>query len=92
MKLEKTIPAHQHVEDFLWIKRDFHYFGSYKEIRERNRQSVQRACFWCERLFRDAEILALAGRPKAYNVLLCQECAAAAEATRLPASAPEEQI
>jgi len=79
MKLSRLVPAHTKTEGFCWIKSDFMVMDQrYREVRGKCRRPMD-ACFWCKHKFADGEMMALAGRPKAVNVILCQRCAAKAE-------------
>ena len=75
MRLSKTIPRHIKTEHFGWIHKDFMPFNKYNDARRKAGMSVQSSCFWCKKPFVDGEMMALASRPKAVNVLLCHQCA-----------------
>ena len=74
--LSRIVPRHTRSETFAWCRREFMLFSTFKTARERNGMKVQKGCFWCRTPFGDNDMLALAGRHKAANVLICQKCAA----------------
>lgn len=85
MKLSRLVPAHTKTECFDWIKSDFMVMSRrYREVRGKCCRPMD-ACFWCKHPFADGDMMALAGRPKASNVMLCQRCAAEAEKAEAPA-------
>lgn len=76
-QLSKRIAAYTKTIRFRWCKRDFMEMSpQYREIR-RGMGDTLIICFWCRHKFVDGEMMALASREKAGNVVLCQECAGA---------------
>jgi hypothetical protein len=73
--LSRVVPAHRVTWAFTWIKRDWLVFGPFKTARKRMKLKEYAQCAWCREPFQDHHIVALAGRPKGANVLLCQNCA-----------------
>lgn len=80
MMLSRIVPAHRNTVEFTWIRRDFMLFGTFKAARARMKlKEIYENCFWCKKPFADIDMMALAGRPKGINVILCQDCAATAK-------------
>jgi len=73
--LSKVVPAHRVTWEFTWVNLDFMLFGAFKAARKRLKLREYERCAWCREPFKDDEMMALAGRPKGTNVLLCQDCA-----------------
>ena len=71
----RQIPARQKTVEFTWIAKDFMKWSIFYDARKHNRPDK---CWWCSHPFGGDEMLALAGRSKKVNVLLCQDCAASA--------------
>ena len=69
-RLSKRIPARTETVTFTWIKRDFQAWSFFSKVRK-----TPNCCWWCKHPFEGDEMLALAGRSKKLNVLLCQDCA-----------------
>jgi hypothetical protein len=79
MYLSKIVPQHVHRQDFTWLKRDFTVMSpGYRRIRAKVGGGMEK-CDWCGHEFADDEVMALAGRPKGRNWVLCQTCAEMAE-------------
>jgi hypothetical protein len=79
LSLSKIVPQHRSTVEFTWIHPSWMLFGTFKAARERMKLSkIYQACFWCKKPFEEADMMALAGRPKGANVILCQGCAASA--------------
>jgi len=74
-KLSKRILARTKTVEFTWIRCDFMAWSTFSEYRKDKTK-----CWWCKHPFEGDEMLALAGRSKGRNVLLCQECAGVAVA------------
>lgn len=81
MHLSRIVPQHVHRQDFTWLKRDFSTMdANYRRIRAKVGGGMDR-CDWCEYSFVDGDTMALAGRPKGRNWVLCQTCVQMAEHT-----------
>ena len=73
--LSRTVPEHIYVEHYRWCKQMF--FAMSSKFRE-CRRAVNRpcdTCHWCGHTFADGEMMALADKVGAGNVVLCQACA-----------------
>lgn len=74
LSLSRRIPARVHTETFTWLKRDFSiYNADWRRIRAKMKEPFD-DCDWCKRKFADGEHMALAGRPKGRNFILCHGC------------------
>lgn len=75
MKLSKRVPARTRTEKFRWCKQAWMTMTPrYREIRGKCRRPMD-TCFWCKHKFKDGDIMALAARESASNVVLCPSCA-----------------
>lgn len=75
MFLTKNMPARKKTVHFRWCKKDFLVMDDgFRAIRAKMRNPMDK-CFWCGHSFVNGEMMALAAREKAGNVVLCQECA-----------------
>lgn len=75
MELSRNVPAHRHVEKFVWCKKDFLVMGEdYRKARARMSTPMD-TCYWCKHKFEDGEMMALACPEKGRNKILCQTCA-----------------
>lgn len=72
--LSKIVPAHRVSLELTWIKRDWMHFGAFKAARTKMKLDFKQTCYWCKKPFGDADLMALAGRSRKTNVLLCQGC------------------
>ena len=82
MRLTRTVPQHTRTEQFQWIEADFLEMGpAYRRARAQMCKPMD-TCWWCQRPFADGDMIALAGRVKGANVVLCQTCAAEAAKER----------
>lgn len=80
LKLTKTVPEHKKIVVFLWLHRNFIPMSQeYRKARSRMKSKMD-ACFWCGHKFKDGELMALAAIKGKTNRVLCQDCAAEAEA------------
>jgi hypothetical protein len=80
--LSKIVPAHRVTWEFTWVNLDFMLFGAFKAARQRMKLREYESCAWCRGPFKDDDMMALAGRPKGANVLLCQGCAASSQSAK----------
>jgi hypothetical protein len=80
--LSRIVPAHRVTWEFTWVKHDWMVFGRFKAARQRMKLREYECCAWCREPFKDDDMLALAGRPKGKNVLLCQGCAKTTQSDR----------
>jgi hypothetical protein len=88
MHLSRIIPQHVLRQDFTWLTRNFSTMcADYRRIRASVGGGMDK-CDWCEHAFGDGEVMALAGRPKGRNWVLCQTCAEMAE----QGPAPGEEV
>ena len=75
MKLSRVIPAHTKTVHFTWVDKEYtRYTEKFRQIRARCGSPLD-TCFWCKHKFEDGEMMGVAARPKAGNVMLCQGCA-----------------
>jgi hypothetical protein len=70
LTLSKRIPARTKTVKFTWVKRDFMPWSTFSKTRQ-----TPNSCWWCHHSFEGDEMLALAGRFRKTNVLICQSCA-----------------
>lgn len=80
LALTRIVPTYRKTVQFTWIRRDWMTFGAFRTARERMKlKEIYRVCFWCKKSFSDADKMALAGRPRKGNVILCDGCASQAD-------------
>lgn len=75
MKLNRMIPAHRKTQVLTWIRLNWLTHQGYVSARTTAGLPYETDCFWCRTKFEDDTQLAIAGRPKGKNVLLCPACA-----------------
>ena len=84
MKLTKRIPprpARTATQEVRWCKRDFMEVEKHNSCRRKAKMSEAKKCWWCSVPFVAGDMMALIGRPKKINKLICQDCAASLDST-----------
>jgi len=75
LTLTRRVPAHTRTETADWCKREFLPMSEgFRQSRARMRKVIDR-CYWCEHVFIDGEMMALAHFAGKTNKVLCQSCA-----------------
>lgn len=72
--LSKRVLAHTKTVAFRWCKLEWMEMSKqFRNIRAGARKKLN-TCFWCRHKFTDGEMMALAAREQAGNVVLCRQC------------------